>query len=67
MTLESWLLPAIPLVSLTTGLVIFGLRESSHGLRTAFNLAGALIISCCSSCSCPLAADPVVVLLLLVL
>ena len=39
---QAWLLPAIPLVSMLTGLVIFGLRESSHRLRIALNLVGAV-------------------------
>jgi multicomponent Na+:H+ antiporter subunit D len=45
MNAQSWLLPSIPLISMLTGLVIFGLRESSHGLRTALNLIGALTMT----------------------
>ncbi len=45
MILQDWLLPSIPLVSLLTGLVIFGLDESKHRLRVALNFAGAITMT----------------------
>ncbi len=43
MNLETWLPALIVLSSLLPGLVIFMLREESHGLRTALNLFGAVV------------------------
>lgn len=40
---ETWLPDLIVLSSLLPGLVIFMLREESHGLRTALNLFGAVL------------------------
>lgn len=43
MNLDQWLPVFVVLSSLLTGIIIFFLKEEQHGIRTALNMAGAII------------------------